>query len=361
MAQQNIPISERLVDSNLKINAMFGELYAAVAADAIKTAYESNPDTNGFTDLLLAKLNGVEDAATADQTGAEIAGLLDAEPNRNPYTDAEKAKLAGIDAAHYGAPLQSTAELTALPEASLTDKERRYVEDELSDYFYDATATSGAFAPNDQTGGTGFWRQVAVGGETAASIKTKYESNPDTNAFTDAEQTKLAGVESGATANGAATEAAPGVAEQATQAEVEAGTAGNLFATVARLKAELDRRTSQIAAIDNGPQIWSNITVGSNVILSADLRGLGGVPTDAKGVYVNFVAGAQTSLSQVGISSADVTPSGNLRVIGQTGNPNSITVPVPLGTGANAGKIAVVVFAGSNCTGFNAWVSGWWR
>lgn len=41
---------------------------------------------------------------------------------------------------------------------------------------------------------------------------------------------------------GAASEAAPGTTEQATQAEVEAGTAGNLFATVARLKAELDRR-----------------------------------------------------------------------------------------------------------------------
>ena len=33
---------------------------------------------------------------------------------------------------------------------------------------------------------------------TAASIKTQYESNSDTNAFTDAEQTKLAGIEAGA-------------------------------------------------------------------------------------------------------------------------------------------------------------------
>lgn len=46
---------------------------------------------------------------------------------------------------------------------------------------------------------------------------------------------------SGAAA-GAASETAAGITEQATQAEVEAGTAGNLFATVARLKAELDRR-----------------------------------------------------------------------------------------------------------------------
>ena len=36
---------------------------------------------------------------------------------------------------------------------------------------------------------------------TAAETKAAYESNPDTNAFTDAEKTKLAGVEAGATAD----------------------------------------------------------------------------------------------------------------------------------------------------------------
>jgi hypothetical protein len=35
--------------------------------------------------------------------------------------------------------------------------------------------------------------------ETASSIKTKYESNTDTNAYTDAEKTKLSGISSGAT------------------------------------------------------------------------------------------------------------------------------------------------------------------
>jgi len=107
------------------------------------------------------------------------------------YTTAEKAKLGSIDATHYGAPLQSIAQLVALTEASLVDKVRHYVEDDLSDYFYDATATSGDQAPTDQTLGTGFWRRVSVGGETAASIKSKYESNPDTNAFTDALLAKI--------------------------------------------------------------------------------------------------------------------------------------------------------------------------
>ena len=41
----------------------------------------------------------------------------------------------------------------------------------------------------------------ATADQTAGEIKTAYESNLDTNAFTDSEKTKLGGVESGATAN----------------------------------------------------------------------------------------------------------------------------------------------------------------
>ena len=110
------------------------------------------------------------------------------------YSTAEKNKLAAIDAAHYGQPLQSLAELTAIPEAEASDKERRYIEDELSDYFYDAqlaVASENTVAPDDQTNGTGFWRKVAVGGDTAVAVMTKYESNPDRNPFTDALRDKL--------------------------------------------------------------------------------------------------------------------------------------------------------------------------
>jgi len=45
----------------------------------IKTAYEANADTNAFDDAAVAKLAGIETAATADQTGAEILAALDIE------------------------------------------------------------------------------------------------------------------------------------------------------------------------------------------------------------------------------------------------------------------------------------------
>lgn len=112
-------------------------------ASSVKTSYESNSDTNAFTDAektklsgiatgaevnavdsvnsqtgavtldaddiddtatahrfataaQLTKLDGIETAATADQNGAEIKSLYEAEANTNAFTDAEKTKLAGI-------------------------------------------------------------------------------------------------------------------------------------------------------------------------------------------------------------------------------------------------------------------------
>lgn len=161
-----------------------------------------------------------------------------------------------------------------------------------------------------------------------------------------------------------ATETQKGGVELATAAEIEAGAAGLLVATTARLKAELDRRDalkSQMGALDAGPEVFSNITVGSTIIHSADLRGVGGIPTDAKGVYVTLYAPTQSSPSHVGVGSGDAAPTESSRFVGQVGGPNSVNHPVALGTGGSAGKIAVRLLAGSDCTGFYAYVNGWWR
>ena len=97
--------------------------------------------TNKFTTAAdIAKLAAIESAATADQTGAEIKALYEAEANTNAFTDAYKTKVDGIE--------------------------------------------SGATA--DQTG---------------AEIKSLYEAESDTNAFTDADHSKLDGIASGAEVN----------------------------------------------------------------------------------------------------------------------------------------------------------------
>lgn len=60
----------------------------------IKTLYEGEADTNAYTDAEKTKLTGIEDSATADQTGAEIKTAYEGEANA--YTDTKNTKLAGI-------------------------------------------------------------------------------------------------------------------------------------------------------------------------------------------------------------------------------------------------------------------------
>lgn len=162
--------------------------------EIIEFVYDADNNRYGYFGII----TDISDYYTKSEVDTALGLKVDKDGSKvlsdNNYSTSEKNKLASIDATHYLPPLQTTVQLSALPQASISDKARVYVENELSDYFYDATASSGDIAPDDQTGGVGFWRQVAVGGETAASIKTKYESNPDTNAFTDAEQAKVAAI-----------------------------------------------------------------------------------------------------------------------------------------------------------------------
>ena len=60
----------------------------------IKVAYEAEADTNAFTDAQLTKLGTIENSATADQTGAQIKAAYEAETNA--FTDALFTKLGGI-------------------------------------------------------------------------------------------------------------------------------------------------------------------------------------------------------------------------------------------------------------------------
>ena len=67
-------------------------------ASEIKTAYESNGDTNAFTDADVTKLSGIEDGATADQTASEIKTAYESNSDTNAFTDADVTKLSGIEA-----------------------------------------------------------------------------------------------------------------------------------------------------------------------------------------------------------------------------------------------------------------------
>ncbi len=85
-----------------------------------------------------------------------------------------------ITASIWGQPLGTTAALIAISEATLTDKEIRYVEDGNQLYAYDAEAVSGDLAPSDQAGGTGFWI-LLNGSGTAQNLSLSGTGNADLN------------------------------------------------------------------------------------------------------------------------------------------------------------------------------------
>lgn len=134
----------------------------------IKAWYEQNPDTNVFSDADKEKLDGVEVNAqvnkvedvtvdgvtildpedkTAKITKKLVKASYESNPDTNAFTDAEKAKLEGIE---DGAQVNDVIDVT-LDGKSVVDRNK-----------------------------------IAV--LTAAAIKTSYESNANTNAFTDADK-----------------------------------------------------------------------------------------------------------------------------------------------------------------------------
>jgi len=149
----------------------------AEVADEIKASYESNADTNAYTDAEKAKLAGIEENATADMTGAEIKAAYEGEPDTNAYTDAEKAKLAGVEA-------NATADMTGAEIKAA----------------YEAEADTNAYTDAEKAKLAGI-EENATADMTGAEIKAAYEGEADTNAYTDAEKAKLAGIEDNATAD----------------------------------------------------------------------------------------------------------------------------------------------------------------
>ena len=67
-------------------------------AAEIRTLVESATDSNVFTDADHTKLNAIEAGATADQTASEIRTLVESATDSNVFTDADHTKLNGISA-----------------------------------------------------------------------------------------------------------------------------------------------------------------------------------------------------------------------------------------------------------------------
>lgn len=186
----------------------------------VKTTYEDNPNTNAYTDAEKEKLSGIEASATKNSSDSElldrskhvgfqsmatINGLGDEFEKKvdkvtgqglseTNFTQDEKTKLAGLEGPHFKGTHTS---LQALMDAGID-------------------AVAGDYADVDGGAGQETYRCIwdvtneewvpQLGASTqltGAQIKSEYEAQPDTNAYTDAEKSKLAGISAGATANSA--------------------------------------------------------------------------------------------------------------------------------------------------------------
>jgi len=113
-------------------------------------------------------------------TGASVKSLYEAEDNTNAFTDAEKTKLAALDPNHFRGTFLNLAALQAITGVAgdYGDVDAGAGND-VERYIWDANDNEWVVQSGEVTA------------ETAATVKAKYESNPDTNALTDAGLAKL--------------------------------------------------------------------------------------------------------------------------------------------------------------------------
>lgn len=137
-------------------------------------------DTASVSDWVLQASRAALDSGLAGKVDKEAGKGL----SSNDYTTAEKTKLAGLEGSHFkGTYVDLAALQAAYPTAAAGD----YADvdagagSEVVRHLWDAS--DAAWKP--QTSATPL---------TAAQVKSLYEANPDTNAYTDAEKAKLAGL-----------------------------------------------------------------------------------------------------------------------------------------------------------------------
>ena len=105
----------------------------------------------------------------------------------NNFSTALKTKLESLESPKYKGSFVSLSALqTAYPTATVGDTADVTVSDVINQFAWDGTA----------------WvNQGVIGSDTPEMVKQKYESNPDSNAFTDSEKSKLGGIAAGAQKN----------------------------------------------------------------------------------------------------------------------------------------------------------------
>ena len=306
MAQQLVGVGAVANDGNgdplrnafIKLNANDTELYAAMHTHSNSAVLAAT--TASYTTAEETKLAGIETAATADQSNLEIKTAYELNANTNAYTDAEQTKLSGIAT---GA------------EVNLVDS----VNSQIGAVSLDADDISDAATVNKYTTAGDISKLAGIeAGATAdqsnGEIKTAYEANANTNAFTDAEQTKLTGIEALADVTDAVNVAAAGAimdSDFSANGTMERTGLGGYVAILNNRSAITDPGTGD----DSGSGYavgsrWINVTLDKEFVcldstlttaVWKEVTGSGGAGSDTDAIHDNVA-------SEISVVTEKVTP-----------------------------------------------------
>lgn len=179
-------------------------------SDADKTTWNAKQDALGFTPVnttdprltdaraptahqhAMTDVTGLAAALAGKANGTDVSTSLSGKVDKvtgqglssNDFTTAEKDKLASLEGSKFQGTYSSLSALNAADVGGVGHY--AYVDEgvgiDISAYIWDENDSQWVIQKGTSTA------------ETPATIKTKYESNPDTNAFTDTEKTKLGGL-----------------------------------------------------------------------------------------------------------------------------------------------------------------------
>ena len=337
-----------------KLNAIEASATADQTNAEIRAAVEAASDSNVFTDADHTKLNAVEASATADQTNAEIRTAVENATDSNVFTDADHSKLNAIEASadvtdttnvvnalSAGTNIAIAADGTiSVNNIAITDvfsvgsesaqlalsasQGDVVVRTDENKTYIDNGGTAGTMADFTQlvvpSGGV-----TSVSGHTGvvspSQLKTAYEALSNTNAFTDADHTKLDGIETSATADQTNAEI---------RTAVEAASDSNVFTDADHTKLNAIEASADVTDTAN---VVAALTAGTNITIAAD----GTVASTSSGSALTIqeegssLATAATTLNFVG-SGITATGSGATKTVTVSGGGASVTSGAVSGT-----------------------------
>ena len=187
------------VATNLSYTASTRTVASSTGTDAVISEAVASGDSGLITGSDKAKLDGIEAGATADQSASEIKTAYESNSDTNVFNDAAETKLAGIEA---GAQVNVATDL-AYNSSTRTVSSSTGTNATIDEVV--ASGDSGLITGADKAKLDGI-ESGATADQTASQIKTAFLSNSDTNNFDDAAESKLSGIEANATQDQTAAE-----------------------------------------------------------------------------------------------------------------------------------------------------------